>query len=548
MQPMSLEKAIELAQQLKARGKPAEAEHVYRQLSAQLPNNTFVLNQLGICVAESMRIAEAREIFKRAVEIDPKFTPAWGNLSLAYERMDDFDAAIAARRKAIEQHETGAEHWHRLGTCYGKKGDMTEAIAALKKSVELDPGIGGAHHDLVLALCRDGQLELAEEVAFRRIAMGKTVDAEMLRPLADGFKTTGRFEHATDIWRRAIAADPGCHEARGQLAMCLITEGKYEEGWRLYECRWDCDTFAGNTRLDPQREWGREPIGRPDVSGRTIVIYSEQGVGDSIHFARYATFFAERGARVILQCHWPIKTLMERCNGVRLVYASTEALPNYDWHIPMLSLPYAFATTIQNIPAKIPYIRVDPARRKNWAAKVESATPPGTRLRIGIAWAGNPKHKNDANRSLDPSLLEPLADVEGIAYFSLQKANENEKAAIPPNRPKLIDFTPSLYDFAETAALMDNLDLVICADTAVCHLAGAIGKPVCTLLPMAPDFRWGLHNAETPWYPTMRLFRQSKAKDWKLVIENVVDALKSRIAEANPTPTPDREAGSSPAP
>ncbi len=161
---------------------------------------------------------------------------------------------------------------------------------------------------------------------------------------------------------------------------------------------------------------------------------------------------------------------------------------------------------------------------------IESATSAGTRLRVGIAWAGNPKHKNDTNRSIDPQLLAPLADVEGVAFFSLQKANENEKAATQPARPRLIDFTSSLCDFAETAALIDHLDLVICVDTAVSHLAGAVGKPVWTLLPFVADFRWGLHGSQTSWYPTMRLFRQSKPRDWPGVIEMVAEGLKARAA------------------
>ena len=215
---------------------------------------------------------------------------------------------------------------------------------------------------------------------------------------------------------------------------------------------------------------------------------------------------------------------------MRLVYGSLEKLPNYDWHVPVLSLPHVFQTTIQTIPTEIPYLSVDPARRKSWNARIESATPAGTRLRVGIAWAGNPKHKNDANRSIDPQLLAPLAEIEGVAFFSLQKANENEKAAMQPARPRLIDFTSSLCDFAETAALVDHLDLVICADTAVSHLAGAMGKQVWTLLPFVPDFRWGLQGSQTPWYPTMRLFRQSKPRDWPGVMEIVAEALKTRAA------------------
>lgn len=531
---MTFEQAVELADRLKSQGKPAEAENIYRQILAVAPHQVFALNRLGILLGELGRLAEARRTFQQAVEISPGFVDAWANLSLACEKLEDFDAAIAARRKAIDLNGICAEYWHRLGTCFGKKGDFAAAIEALRKSVQLDANSGSAHHDLVLALCRDRQLEAAEEAAFRRFATVYKVDAEILRSVADGFKAAGKFEHATDLWRKAVDTDPTCAEARGQLAMCLITMGDYKNGWRMYESRWDCDTFDDNSRRDPSRQWGRPPVGSPDVSGKTILLYSEQGIGDTIQFVRYASAFQRRGARVIVRCSWPVKSLLECAAGVRLAYGSLEELPGYDWHIPMMSLPLAFETTLETIPAEIPYLKVDPSRRKQWAARVKSAMPAAAPLRVGLAWAGNPKHKNDANRSIHPELLSPLADIQGVVFFSLQKANENEKAAIAPVRPRLVDFAGSLHDFAETAALIENLDLVICADTAISHLAGALAKPVWTLLPYVPDFRWGLHGEQTPWYPTMRLFRQSKLADWPGVMQAVVDALRTRVREVSP--------------
>ena len=260
---------------------------------------------------------------------------------------------------------------------------------------------------------------------------------------------------------------------------------------------------------------------------------------------------------MIVHCPWPVKSLLEKCTGVRLAYALTDEVPGYDWHVPMLSLPHAFGTTVETIPAGIPYVKVDESRLKSWVKRVEAAlesrsahlaksphpSPPpeyqgrGNNegrgndrvFRVGLAWAGNPKHKNDLNRSIHPSLLAPLADVEGVAFFSLQKSNENEKAAIVPERPTLIDLTASLYDFSETAALVEQLDLVICADTAVAHLAGALGKEVWVLVPFVPDFRWGLKGERTPWYPTVRIFRQGKVGDWEGVVAEVVLALRERV-------------------
>jgi tetratricopeptide (TPR) repeat protein len=550
MPQVTVDQAMAWADKLRAEGQAGEAVRVCEQVLGAFPQNLYVLNRYGICLGDAKRLEDACKAFERAIEIDPNFCDAWANLSLASEKAGELDRAVAACRRAIELKPGSAEYWHRLGTCLGKKTDYKPAIEALRKSVELDANEAGAYHDLVMALCGDRQLEEADALLFERIRKMGRAKAETSRVLADVLKYDGRFEDATDVWRRTLELDPLCHEARGQLAMCLITLGDYEKGWELYESRWDCDSFTDNALRDPKRQWGREPLGKPDVMGKTIMLYSEQGIGDTIQFVRYAAKFAERGARVIVQCPWPVKSLLEKCTGVRLAYSLTDETPKYDWHVPMLSLPHAFGTTVGTIPAEIPYVKIDESRRKSWVKRVEAALdklqfvptqsphpnpPPAYQgrgnkvLRVGLAWAGNPKHKNDVNRSIHPSLFAPLADVESVVFFSLQKSNENEKAAIMPERPKLIDFASSLIDFAETAALVDQLDLVICADTAIAHLAGALGKPVWLMCPFVPDFRWGLRGERTPWYPTMRIFRQGKPLDWAGVIASVTAALQKRL-------------------
>jgi len=532
MAAISLEQAMKLAEQLKSQGKLAEAEKVYRQILAAAPANAGALNLLGTVVGDLHRLPEARDLFRQATRAEPTYHDAWTNLSLCCERLDEFDEAIVARRKAIELKPDWAEHWHRLGTCAGKQGDLKEAIVSLRKSRDMDPASDGIIHDLIMALCKDNQHKAAEDLAFPPPPAKPVADLS-LRYLADSLKKAGRFDDATEIWRRTLEIDPSRSEARGQWAMCLITLGDYERGWREYESRWDCDTFEGNRRLDPKRQWGVSPTGHPDVAGKTILLYAEQGIGDTIQFVRYASIFADRGARVIVQCVWPLKALLEKCTGVRLVYGDKEALPNYDWHVPLMSLPHAFGTTLQTIPANIPYLQADPARCKSWQSRVQSAATPGSRLRVGLTWAGNPKHKNDSNRSVDPALLSGLASVQGLDFFSLQKSKENKKAEPPPGL-RLIDLTTQLYDFAETAALIEQLDLVISADTAVAHLAGAMGKPVWTLIPCPPDFRWHIQGEQTAWYPTMRLFRQESYGKWADVIEKIVSALKVRSAAAQP--------------
>jgi tetratricopeptide (TPR) repeat protein len=526
---MSIDQAMQWADQLRTEKRAADAVTVCQQVLAAYPLNIFVMNRLGIALGDAGRMTDARAMFEQVLSIDPIFCDAWANLSLAAEKMDDLDTAISARQKALELRPDIAESWHRLGACFGKKKDYKPAIDAIRKALELEPADQGIHHDLVMALCGDRQLDEAREILFTRIKQTGKARSETVRILADVYKFDGRFEDATEVWRQTLALDPQCSEASGQLAMCLITLGKYKEGWELYESRWDCDSFSDNSRRDVTRQWGRDPVGHADVSGKTILLYSEQGIGDTIQFVRYAAEFAKRGARVIVHAPWPVKSLLEKCEGVRLVYSLTDPAPKYDWHVPMLSLPYAFGTTVETIPANIPYVKVDDSRRKSWLARLESASPAGRNLRVGLAWAGNPKHKNDINRSIHPKFFEPLAQFENVNYFSLQKSNESEKAAIRCERPKLIDFASSLCDFAETGALVEQLDLIICADTAIAHLAGALGKEVWLLCPFVPDFRWGLQGERTPWYPSIRIFRQSKPADWEGVIASVVAAMQKRL-------------------
>jgi hypothetical protein len=253
-----------------------------------------------------------------------------------------------------------------------------------------------------------------------------------------------------------------------------------------------------------------------------MLVYSEQGIGDTIQFVRYAPLLARRGARVILQCQPELKPLFQSLEGVDCVLSTSEALPPFDVQAPLLSLPLALGTTLESIPAQVPYLKADPALAEAWRAKL---APAGRCLKVGLAWAGNPKHRNDRNRSMPLSVLAPLAGVGGVRFYSLQKGDAAGQAKGPPPGMDLVDLTQELNDFADTAAFVANLDLVISVDTAAVHLAGAMAKPVWTLLPFFSDWRWLLDREDSPWYPTMRLFRQRTRGEWGGVVERVVKEL-----------------------
>jgi tetratricopeptide (TPR) repeat protein len=526
MPTLTLDQALELGELRKKEGKFGEAADIYRQILATFPKHALTMTRLGIVLGMADRLGEARDTFLKATIADPNFCPAWLNLSLAYERLEEFDKAIAARREAIRLHDNDAESWHRLGVCLGKSGQLTEAVQALRRCIELNPLETRARNDLCVALCKLGQGDAALESAQQGLALQPDNPAAM-RVVAFCLKVCGHFDEATDVWRRLLESNPADDEARGQWAMCLLEQGDFERGWREYECRWRCESFSANVCRDVERQWGiPETVGKPDLAGRTILLYFEQGIGDTIQFIRYAPLLAGRGARVIAACQWPVKSLLEVCPGVRLAYGPTDRLPQYDWHIPMLSLPLLFGTTVQTIPAAVPYFKPHAAGVKTWQSRIESAA--GKTLRVGLAWAGSRLHKNDANRSMDSKLLAPLSAVQGVTFFSLQKSLETPTPAAPPPGMPLIDHTSALCDFADTAAMILNLDLVISVDTAVAHLAGALAKPVWTLLSSVPDFRWMRDRPDTPWYPTMRLFRQKIFGQWSEVIESVARELQSK--------------------
>jgi Tfp pilus assembly protein PilF len=524
----TFEQAMQTARRLHVEGKLAEAESLYRQILGAVPEHPLVLNALGTVLGAAGQLRQAAEVLSRATSADPQFADAWANLAKVYEQTDRPDGAIVALRKAVELRGDVGAYRRRLGICLGRSGDLPAAIEQFQKALELAPQSEEAFADLILAFQKAGEYERVIQACQRWLQehSESANSASILSALSDGLWQSGQFERAAQLRRRLLEMEPSVPDRHGSMAMALLTLGDLIGGWREYQWRWQCDSFKKNVRRSPQREWGCDQgPGRPDVAGRTILLYAEQGLGDTIQFVRYASILSDRGARVLVECPWSLKSLLSTCPGVRLVWARGEKLPEYDWHIPMLSLPGAMETDVATIPAKVPYLHAEPSRAKLWRGRVEAAAG---RLRVGVAWAGSPSHTNDARRSIHPALLAPLAQLEGVTLFNLNKSKADEKRK-PPGDLKLVDFTISLTDFGETAALIEQLDLVISVDTAVAHLAGAMAKPVWTLLPFVPDWRWMLNRSDTPWYPTMRLFRQRTAGDWPSVIGAVRAALAQRV-------------------
>jgi hypothetical protein len=328
---------------------------------------------------------------------------------------------------------------------------------------------------------------------------------------------TGEFDASMDAARQAIALQPDASTAHFNLGLTLLLKGQLAEGFKQMQWRFKTPEMRSFRPKLAQPLWDGS-----DLPGQQILLYGEQGLGDIIMFSRYAPLVASRGARVLLMVPPPLVSLMQTLDGVESVIPATQPLPDFDVHAPLMSLPMIFGHDESTIPSKAPYLRADPVRAEAWKSRLADHLH---QRAVGLAWAGNPKHRNDRNRSVPPAQLAPLAAVQSVAWVSLQKeASSSDR----PNLP-LLDWTSQLSDFADTAALIHNLDLVITVDTAVAHLAGAIGKPTWLLLPYVPDWRWMLNRADSPWYPSMRLFRQTQRGDWSAPVQTIVGELSSAV-------------------
>ncbi len=389
------------------------------------------------------------------------------------------------------------------------------------RRIALEPSYAEAHSNLGNALASNGQFDDAIAAHRQAIAL-KPNYAEAHSNLGNALAGKGQLDSAIAAHRQAIALNPNLSEAHKNLALALLARNDFQEGWEEYEWRWKCKELPF-PRDSAQPQWDGSSL-----EGRTILLHAEQGFGDAIQFIRYLPMVAQRGGKIIIACQGELQRLFQTmAEGCHIVVVGPSP-PAFDFHCPLLSLPRAFATTLANIPNIVPYLQADAEDARRWQRRLADHC---SIVKVGLVWAGKAAHKNDRNRSMKLARLAPLAQAPGVLFFSLQKGEAAVEGKTPPASLELIDWTEELKDFADTAALIANLDLVIAVDTAVAHLAGAMGKPVWTLLPFVPDWRWMLERKDSPWYPSMRLFRQPSLGDWDSVVTRVAEALSLWIKE-----------------
>ena len=475
---------------------------------------------LGNVLRQMGEMADAVVCFRRAVRLRPDYADAHNNLGVALAEQGLHGDAVACYRRAVELKPDYADAHNNLGVALAEQGLPGEAVACFRRSVAIKPDIPTAHNNWGNVLRKQGHLDQA--VACYRRAIGIKPDyAEARANLGMAMVEQRLFREAEACFREAIAVKPDYANAHFNLAIALLAQGNMAAGWQEYEWRWKMPVLAGSRRNFVQPQWRGEA-----AAGKTLLIHAEQGFGDTLQFCRYAALASARGMRVIMEVQGPLVRLLRGgLAGTDRILAVGDDLPPFDLHCPMLSMPLAAGTVMASIPAPAPYLQARGELAAAWRTRLDAA--PGRGPRIGLVWAGSATMTRDSSRSVDPELLAPLFGVPGVRFFSLQM----DRPAAPSGFP-LTDFMDGVADFADTAALIANLDLVISVDTAAAHLAAAMGKPVWLLDRFDSCWRWLTGRRDSPWYPSLRLYRQPHPGGWEPVIAEVAGDLRLLAEQA----------------
>jgi tetratricopeptide (TPR) repeat protein len=526
-------------------GRFADAEALYRGVLKIDARQFSVLLMLGILQAQRGNFADAEKLLQEALTLNPADADAqfyYANVLVALERLDE---AFAAFGKALSLNPALADAELNRGNILMLRKRFEEALACFDAALQINSNFAQAYSNRTHAL---GEMERFEEALASSDAalkinsknaefhashanilqrMGRYAEALSslstalsLRPDSAAFHFNRgnilfdlkRFDEAFAAFDKALALEPNFADAHYNEGFARLLLGDTERGWKKYEYRWELPERRGSKRNFSQPVW----LGDDPLADKTILIHAEQGFGDTIMACRYVSMVAALGARVILEVQPALLQLMKGLDGVSTLIARGEPIPPFDVHCPIMSLPMAFRSRPETIPNTVPYLRVPKEKIDQWRSRLGDSG-----FKIGFAWAGNPTFKKDRDRSITLKNILPICSVADAKYFSIQKDLRDNDAEILRANPGITQLANELYDFQDTAAAMMCLDLIISSDTAVVNLAGALGRPVWILLSFIPDWRWLLERADSPWYPTARLFRQSKNGEWGSVITDV---------------------------
>jgi len=501
---------------LKALKRFEEALASYDRALALRPDYAEALLGRGNTLTELKRLDEALASYDRALAIRPDFVDAHVGRGNALHTLQRFAEALASYDRALALRPDHAETYSSRGAALHELKRFEEALTSYDRALVLQPGYAEARYNRGNALHALNRFE--EALANYDHALTLRPDyAEALVNRGITLHKLKRFEEALASYDRALVLRPDYVEAHYNEGMSRMLIGDLQRGWQKLEWGWVAARQRYIKRNFPQPQWR----GSNEIAGKTVLLHAEQGFGDMIQFCRYIPRVADHGARVIFEVYEPLRELMGALPGVAQIVSTGEPLPDFDMHCPMMSLPLALGAEAATIPSQIPYLRASPQAVMDW----DDRLGPKHRPRIGLAWSGLPAHDNDHNRSMRLSAFLPGVAGFDATYVSLQREVREHDAPVLQGRSDILHFGKALRTYADTAALIANLDLVISVDTSVVHLAGALAKPVWILLPFIPDWRWLLDREDSPWYPTARLFRQDETRGWDGVMARVHAAL-----------------------
>jgi tetratricopeptide (TPR) repeat protein len=502
-------------------GRLQEALQVFDKAVQLKPEDGDLWRQMGNALLKARRSGEALLCFQHAVKLNPTYADAAYKTGVLLKEEGRLEEALVYLDRSADAQPDHASTFALRGFVRASLRRYEQAIGDYELAIRLDPEHTQACSNLGNALKALGHPERALVWYDRSLALKPDIANATNRALI--LTELGRFAEAGVAYQYAMGIDPQNPSLVSNLALLQLLLGDYEAGWRGREARWNVPEIAESYPMRDTPMW----IGGESVAGKTLAVCQIEGVGDAIQFARYVPMLAARGARIILVVDRELCPLLSSLSGVSHCLPKTQGtvVPPFDLHIAIDSLPLAFGTRLDSIPLGKDYL---PPPQAHLVQACEDRLGPHKKLRVGLVWSGNPRHGNDRNRSMPLRLLSGLLDVDAL-FVSLQKNPRPEDAEALREREEIVDHTALLTDFAETAALVSCLDLVITVDTSVAHLAGALGRPTWILLPYAPDWRWLLDRDDSPWYPSVRLFRQTETREYGSVIGRVRAELEAAV-------------------
>ncbi|MGF6569674.1 tetratricopeptide (TPR) repeat protein [Paraburkholderia sp. GAS333] len=562
--PQQLDYMLRQAVALQQSGAHVEAEELYREILELKPRHFDALQLLGALMLQSGRLQDGIDLLKKALAVNPKQPAIHSNLAYALNALQRFNEGLVSADRALALQpkfpdalnnrgnaQAGlnkpldalgsfdrcialspefAPAWNNRACVLRDLGRPADALASCDHALALQPGYPDAWSNRGNALSDLNQPQDAERSYRRALELSPT--------FADAWNNLGLTQidlnqhgEALSSYERALAVNPDAAETHWNESLCLLQMGRFDTGWRKYEWRWQRNRIKAGARQFAQPLW----LGDFPLDGKTILLHAEQGLGDTLQFCRYAAMVSKLGAKVVLEVPHELMRLMRTLDGVDQLVEAGQPLPPFDCHCPLLSLPLAFRTDEHSIPSATPYLFADADSARQWHDRIHM--PADNRLKVGLVWAGgNRPHvaelrKNDARRSIAFDQLAPILDLPDVRFFSLQKGTAAQQQLLASERrDRVEDYTQHLDDFADTAALVGNLDLVISVDTSTAHLAGALDRPVWILNRFDTCWRWMLERSDTPWYPSARLLRQPALGDWDSVLQHARTALAALSA------------------